>query len=210
MDAKWLAIPTVAAGGAGGSYLGYQYLHQKGESIKTKLGDLLLKFDDSFNEKWKARASLVSSKDTLPESLNKLRSSSGNKEISEANIKEWCKDQIEKEFTSETDSLFVSIRDYCTFNNKDKLGDKVISEDLESGNIKSSGKWSTANEKLKSASEDGMSSTMKEIKAKVSNSSGGTQDTKALRTWCEGIYPSYYKGEDDSDFKDAKAYCVEK
>ncbi|AEG73701.1 hypothetical protein MHF_1467 [Mycoplasma haemofelis Ohio2] len=209
MDARLLAIPTALAGGAGGTYLGYKYLHQGEQkvSIKSKLGDLLLEFGDNFSDKWQARAKLVSSKTNLPESLNKLRSSTDPKAISADDIKGWCKDQIEKEFSSEGDSLFVNIRDYCTFNNKDKIGGTAISEELTGDSIKQDGKWSKANKKLSEASTDGMSETMKGIKTKVATS-GGT-DTKALRAWCEDIYLAYFKGEEDSDFKDAKAYCVE-
>ncbi|CBY93410.1 hypothetical protein HF1_14020 [Mycoplasma haemofelis str. Langford 1] len=211
MNAKLLTIPTALAGGAGGTYLGYKYLPQGEQkiSIKSKLGDLLLGFDGSYDSKWKDRSTLVSSKANLPESLSALKETTGSKAISETNIKKWCQEQIEKDFSSETDSLFVSVRDYCTFNNKDKLGEKVITEALASGSIPSSGKWSSANNKLKQASDQGMSDTMKGIRTKLNASNGGTDNTQALKTWCESIYPSYFKGKEDPVFKDAKTYCVE-
>ncbi|AEG73696.1 hypothetical protein MHF_1462 [Mycoplasma haemofelis Ohio2] len=211
MDAKLLSIPAAVTGGAGSIYLGYQYLpigNQK-VSIKSKLGDLLLKFDEGFTEKWKVRATLVSSKEDLPDSLKKLRTSSDNKTISDANIKKWCQEQIESEFTSETDPLFISIRDYCTFNNKDKLGSKAISEELTGNNIQQTGKWTKANQKLTSAQETDMRTVMKDIKAKLAATAGTAKDDKALRTWCEGIYLAYFKGDKDADFRDAKIYCVE-
>ncbi|CBY93379.1 hypothetical protein HF1_13710 [Mycoplasma haemofelis str. Langford 1] len=208
MDIKFLSIPVALTGGAGGSYLGYRYLHQETpkESIKSKLGNLLLEFGDNFSGKWQDRATLVSSKNDLPESLSKLKTSGSN--ISSEAIKGWCKEHIEKEFTSETDALFVGIRNYCTFNNKDKLTGKAISETLDNSNLKSNGQWSKANGKLKQVDDNQLSPKMKEIKDKIKDTAS-PKDDKALKNWCETTYTEYFKDLNDQNFKDAESYCTE-
>ncbi|CBY93384.1 hypothetical protein HF1_13760 [Mycoplasma haemofelis str. Langford 1] len=205
MDAKLLSIPTALAGGAGGTYLGYKYLSQdsKSESIKSKLEPFLLKFESSFDDKWTERATLVSSKSDLHESLSKLKGT-GNA-ITKDQIKGWCQEQIEREFSSETDPLFLNIRRYCTFNNKDKLDGKAISEALETNGLKSEGQWTKANKRLKDESGS-LSSKMQEFKTELSKNSGA--DDKVLKNWCEASYTDYFKGVEDQVFKDLEVYCT--
>ncbi|CBY93391.1 hypothetical protein HF1_13830 [Mycoplasma haemofelis str. Langford 1] len=210
MDARLLSIPVALTGGAGGTYLGYKYLHQdtQKESIKSKLGTSLLGFDGSFDSKWKERSTLVTSKTGLHPSLEALRDANAKREISIEKIKNWCQSKSKEEFVSESDSLFQNIRSYCTYNNKDKLEDKAISEDLKNDKaLQDDGQWSKANKRLREKQDNNMSGKMKEIKGKLSPSSG-TADDKALKNWCESSYVEYFKDSKDPVFTDLEAYCT--
>ncbi|AEG73690.1 hypothetical protein MHF_1456 [Mycoplasma haemofelis Ohio2] len=208
MDVKLLSIPVALTGGACCTHLGYKYLADK--SIKSRLDGFLLGFDKSFNSKWEERATLVNSKDSLPAYLGRLKDSRNGNKISAIRLKKWCQEQSKMDFVSEKDSVFLNVRNYCTFNNKDKLRGRVISEELQDNqSIKSGGQWSKANDKLKKIEDRRLSPQMKKIKSKLSSVQTNQKDEKALRTWCEWIYKKPWIGNQSGDFGDAQKYCVE-
>ncbi|OAL09907.1 hypothetical protein A6V39_03280 [Candidatus Mycoplasma haematobovis] len=150
-------------------------------------------------------------KDTalITEKLTKLKSSNSvpkhsklisakNKEVKGTNqglndFKEGCKEIYNSAFDKKDSDLFRDFQSYCSKNIKDV----ITTENW----FASGADWSARFNKLKVENTKPSSVSLTTI------ANGAGNDGNKLKEWCENIANSIYEGEDNLEFKDAKASC---
>ncbi|AEW45229.1 hypothetical protein MHC_01815 [Mycoplasma haemocanis str. Illinois] len=190
-------IAVVGALGAGTSvYVGYEYVFKSKEvEKKVTIGEKLESFllNTEISDKWDSRVSKLSGADgnSLVKELQSLKVN-----VNKDQLKNWCSQAATKSY-SEVSFLYLdNVRNYCTFYVEDKLPE---------GYIKNNESWNEANNRLKGIDDSSLSEQMKSIKGELTKQSNANNDV--LKNWCSGEYTKPFLGEDNQDFKDAKAYC---
>ncbi|CBY93411.1 hypothetical protein HF1_14030 [Mycoplasma haemofelis str. Langford 1] len=211
MNALQKAAMTAGAFGTGGvgSYYGVKAIKDSGTTkIKDLLKNRLLSTKGEQNkDQWTARLTSLRKdsikKESLTLELQEIKDSSKNKTWE--SLRDLCASRIEKEYSKE-DSIFREVVDYCTFRNKDKLGNKVIVEATETGgNLKNNGQWKKVSDALKDKVGT-FSPIITEIQTKLK--ANQSPDAHALRKWCEEAYETPWINNEESNFQDAQQHCL--
>lgn len=190
-----VVIGAITTGGFAGATA---YVHHEltKVTIKDKLGETLLSYEQKDNEKWKARgASLSKAGNELSSDLNKIKT---EKDENGSKIKGWCQTNIKNKFTSDKDTLFLEVQKYCTYNIKDKIGNAIDTTKWEKDKH---------NKRIKELKEDRewISKEMKAIKDKLNQAQ---PEEDALKNWCASSYEKPFKGDEDQGYRDTLNYCV--
>ncbi|CBY93396.1 hypothetical protein HF1_13880 [Mycoplasma haemofelis str. Langford 1] len=196
MNLAYAGLATGVAGASGVSaYYGVKSFNTV--RIRDQLKGRILPSNDS--TKWSERLNdvkVLGESDSLSPELSSFKSSISSK--SWEDMRNLCSDLAYQEFKSKNNKVFSEVVTYCTYKNKDKLGSGIITEStIET-------KWKAVNEKLKNATGT-LSAQMTTIKGQINtNTNSATQ----LKEWCNGVYNKPFLNEPDTEFEDAKVYCV--
>lgn len=191
-----LATSLLSAGGLGGSGVLAYHLFTK-DTFRDKLKGTLISDSEADATKWDARSKLLvdDTTETLTPELKAIKTAEGDNKVEK--IKDWCNTNLDSYF-SDNKELLRDIRKYCAYNIKEKLRNPI-----------NTSSWSPEEHEkgLKEAKDEDLSTTMKDIKKKLTTEK---IEKDALKDWCGKLDTLVFKGEEDQDFKDAVTYCQDK
>ncbi|AEG73081.1 hypothetical protein MHF_0817 [Mycoplasma haemofelis Ohio2] len=203
MALGYLKLASVGAMGVGGTagtvYLGSKVVDFSGvegeqddlvEVVADRFKDRLVKDTQNSKAKWEARFKKLKGDDSgkLHASLKQIKE---NQQSKADDLKTWCTDAYIKPVEDETFSS--NVEQYCTLFIKDQIGSLITD--------KSEDKWTENNSVLEKKDKKSLSKEMQKIQEELK-----TKKT-ALSDWCLGQHDSFYKGKDDSTYKDVHSFC---
>ncbi|AEG73350.1 hypothetical protein MHF_1102 [Mycoplasma haemofelis Ohio2] len=154
---------------------------------------------------WEEKFKLLASATPSHETLKKASGSQGDESSRKANHKKGCH-EIYGLSTKDTKYL-EDFKKYCSKNNGDVMGSGWISETTEPPTSPS--KWDTKLTSLKNKKDQETVKALKELAAKLTESTFDKGKRDELKTWCDGGKSGIYLGEDDPSTKVIRSYCVE-
>ncbi|CBY92747.1 hypothetical protein HF1_07390 [Mycoplasma haemofelis str. Langford 1] len=197
---KLASIGAVGVGGTAGTvYLGSKVVDFSGvegeqddlvEVVADRFKDRLVKDTTKDKSKWDVRFQKLK-QDTSGKLHTSLKQIKEDNQSKADDLKVWCTDAYIKPVEDETFSN--NVEQYCTLFIKDQIG-SLITE-------KSEDKWTENNSVLEKKDKKSLSKEMKKIQEELKTKKN------ALSTWCLGQHDSFYKGKDDSTYKDVHGFC---
>ncbi|CBY93390.1 hypothetical protein HF1_13820 [Mycoplasma haemofelis str. Langford 1] len=193
-----VALPTTAIGGAGSSYLIYDYVSNRKEILR----DVLIR--EYSGKKYKVSPFT----DGEWEEVKKVYKQSQNKveEIGENDLPSWCEGKLS--LFNDSKDVYENAKKWCVIKTSsvlEELGGKAISADDSAGNVDS--EWLPAWKRYNDGKSSNSGLQINDEEFKKANDESKGKD--AMKKWCGDVYKKFMYQEDaESALALASKWCV--